>query len=50
MQHAQRVLRILHLEDLIDGLIFCDYAEPNFVCKPEPEYYHQVRLRLPLPI
>lgn len=39
--HAQRVLRILHLEDLIDGLIFCDYAEPNFVCKPEPEYYHQ---------
>lgn len=43
-KHAERVLRILNLRDLIDGLVFCDYAEPNFSCKPEPEYYNQVPL------
>ncbi|TFK55962.1 pyrimidine 5-nucleotidase [Heliocybe sulcata] len=37
--HAERVLRILKLDDLVEGLIYCDYAEPNFSCKPEPEYY-----------
>ncbi|THH07074.1 hypothetical protein EW146_g9427 [Bondarzewia mesenterica] len=39
--HAQRVLKILDLEDQIDGLIYCDYAEPNFTCKPEAEYYRR---------
>jgi len=38
--HAQRVLRILDLEDQIDGLVYCDYTLPNFVCKPDPEFYH----------
>ncbi|KAI0053003.1 pyrimidine 5-nucleotidase [Auriscalpium vulgare] len=39
--HAERVLRILNLHDQVEGLIFCDYREPNFVCKPEREYYVQ---------
>ncbi|KAF9495396.1 pyrimidine 5-nucleotidase [Pleurotus eryngii] len=39
--HAERVLMILNLTDQIDGLVFCDYAEPNFVCKPEPAFYEQ---------
>ncbi|KAJ6598962.1 pyrimidine 5-nucleotidase [Mycena vulgaris] len=39
--HAERVLRILNLDDQIDGLIFCDYQQPNFVCKPDAQYYHQ---------
>ncbi|KAF4602061.1 hypothetical protein EYR40_005263 [Pleurotus pulmonarius] len=39
--HAERVLKILDLSDQIDGLVFCDYAEPNFVCKPEPAFYEQ---------
>jgi FMN phosphatase YigB (HAD superfamily) len=45
LQHAERVLRILNLEDQIDGLVYCDYTDPDFVCKPEPEYYHNVRHR-----
>ncbi|KAF8917956.1 pyrimidine 5-nucleotidase [Mucidula mucida] len=28
--HAERVLRILNLEDQIDGLVFCDYGESDF--------------------
>lgn len=38
--HAQRVLRILQLEDQIEGLVYCDYEDANFVCKPEAAYYH----------
>ena len=47
LQHAMRVLRILGVEDQIEGVIFCDYADPKFACKPEPEYFHYVRIRRP---
>ncbi|KAH7921810.1 pyrimidine 5-nucleotidase [Leucogyrophana mollusca] len=43
--HASRVLKILGLTDQIDGLVYCDYEEPNFTCKPEPEYYHNAMKR-----
>lgn len=38
--HAQRVLKILDLEDQIEGLVYCDYQQTGFTCKPEPEFYH----------
>lgn len=41
-QHATRVLQILKLDDLIEDIVFCDYAVPDFSCKPEAEYYHKV--------
>ncbi len=41
-QHASRVLRILGIDDLVEGIVFCDYSNPNFNCKPEPEFYHNV--------
>ncbi|TDL29549.1 pyrimidine 5-nucleotidase [Rickenella mellea] len=37
--HARRVLHILQLEDLFEGLVYCNYADPNFTCKPEPEFF-----------
>lgn len=37
--HAERVLRILKLTDLVDGLVYCDYTVDNFSCKPEAEFY-----------
>jgi pyrimidine and pyridine-specific 5'-nucleotidase len=42
LQHAQRVLKILDLEDQIEGLVYCDYQQIGFTCKPEPDYYHNV--------
>ncbi|KAJ7764975.1 pyrimidine 5-nucleotidase [Mycena maculata] len=39
--HAERVLRILNLEDQIDGLVYCNYTQPNFVCKPDAQFYHE---------
>jgi hypothetical protein len=43
-QHANRVLNILNLADQIEGLVYCDYEQPNFTCKPEAEFYHNVRI------
>ncbi|KLO18039.1 pyrimidine 5-nucleotidase [Schizopora paradoxa] len=37
--HATRVLEVLDLHDQFEGIVYCDYAEPNFACKPEPAYY-----------
>ncbi|KAF8592441.1 pyrimidine 5-nucleotidase [Ramaria rubella] len=39
--HATRVLRILKLDDLVEDIVFCDYAVSDFSCKPEAEYYLQ---------
>ncbi|KAG8691583.1 hypothetical protein FRC11_000624, partial [Ceratobasidium sp. 423] len=39
--HAQRVLKILQLEDLFEGLVFCDYRTKNFACKPERRFYDE---------
>lgn len=44
-QHASRVLRILGVDDLVEGIAFCDYSNPEFNCKPEPEFYHNVSKR-----
>ena len=42
LQHASRVLRILGVDDLVEGIVFCDYSNPEFNCKPEPEFYQNV--------
>ncbi|KAG0050280.1 hypothetical protein BGZ83_004932 [Gryganskiella cystojenkinii] len=39
--HALRVIKVLGLEGLFDGLTYCDYLEPNFPCKPEPESFRR---------
>lgn len=38
--HALRCIRLLGLEDLFDGVLYCDYsAGALFCCKPDPGYY-----------
>ncbi|KAL0565054.1 putative suppressor of disruption of TFIIS [Marasmius crinis-equi] len=39
--HAERVLRILNLTDLVDGLIYCDYEAKDLISKPDPVYYRK---------
>ncbi|KAL1917470.1 uncharacterized protein VTP21DRAFT_3863 [Calcarisporiella thermophila] len=39
--HARRCLRILGIDDLFDGITYCDYSKPGFHCKPELPYYEQ---------
>lgn len=42
-QHAKRFLRILKLDDLVEGIVYCDYRVKDFFCKPEAEYFGMVR-------
>lgn len=37
--HAVRVVSLLGLGDLFDGLTFCDYGQFPIVCKPMDEFY-----------
>lgn len=39
--HAVRVVSLLGLGDLFDGLTFCDYGRVPIVCKPMDEFYYQ---------
>lgn len=40
--HALRVVSILGVADLFDGLTFCDYAQYPIVCKPMREFYFRL--------
>jgi len=43
--HATRVLRILELQDEIDGLVYCDYASADFACKPQKAFFDMALAR-----
>jgi pyrimidine and pyridine-specific 5'-nucleotidase len=33
------VLKLLELYEYIEGVIYCDYSQEGFACKPEREFY-----------
>lgn len=37
--HGKRVIKLLELEDMFEGLTYCDYAVQPLVCKPHPDSY-----------
>ncbi|PHH59345.1 hypothetical protein CDD81_3373 [Ophiocordyceps australis] len=37
--HARRVVRLLGVDDLFQGLTYCDYAQQPLICKPHPAMY-----------
>lgn len=37
--HGQRVVRLLGIEDLFEGLTYCDYAAETMICKPHDEAF-----------
>ena len=37
--HGKRVVKLLGIDDLFDGLTFCDYAQQPLICKPHEEMY-----------
>ena len=39
--HAKRVLRLLGVEGLFEGVTYCDYGEWPFVCKPMGEMFEK---------
>ena len=39
--HAKRVVRLLQIEDLFEGLTYCDYGQRPLICKPQPEMFQK---------
>ncbi|KAF2279216.1 pyrimidine 5-nucleotidase [Westerdykella ornata] len=37
--HGKRVVRLLQVDDLFEGITYCDYGSEKFYCKPHPEMY-----------
>lgn len=43
INHAKRVVELLGVDDLFDGLTYCDYAAEKIVCKPFEEMYRKAQ-------
>ncbi|POS80580.1 pyrimidine 5'-nucleotidase [Diaporthe helianthi] len=39
INHAQRVIRLLGIEGIFEGVTFCDYSKVPFTCKPHKDAY-----------
>ncbi|XHG06288.1 hypothetical protein AWENTII_009493 [Aspergillus wentii] len=42
--HAKRVITILQIEDLFEGITYCDYGQLPLVCKPSAEMYEKAEM------
>lgn len=44
--HGIRVIRLLGIADLFDGITYCDYAqEDTLICKPDPRAFEKARIQ-----
>lgn len=41
VNHGRRVVKILGVDDLFEGLTYCDYAGRPLICKPAEEMFHK---------
>ncbi|MCJ1338335.1 hypothetical protein MMC09_003622 [Bachmanniomyces sp. S44760] len=39
--HGMRVVRLLEVEDLFEGITYCDYGQEVMICKPRPAMYEK---------
>ncbi len=37
--HGNRVVKLLGIDDLFEGMTFCEYAQRTMICKPHPEMF-----------
>ncbi|KAL0941683.1 uncharacterized protein CTRU02_204446 [Colletotrichum truncatum] len=41
VNHGKRVVRLLGIDDLFEGLTYCDYAQVPFLCKPAKDKFRK---------
>ncbi|KAI0098230.1 Haloacid dehalogenase-like hydrolase-domain-containing protein [Nemania sp. FL0031] len=41
VNHGRRVIKLLGIEDLFEGLTYCNYSDVPFLCKPQPAMYEK---------
>ena len=39
VSHGRKVVKLLGVDDLFEGITFCDYAAPKLLCKPAPDMF-----------
>lgn len=39
--HGRRVVKLLGIEEMFEGITFCDYSSVPFVCKPHEDAYEK---------
>jgi len=39
--HGRRVVDLLKVDDLFEGITFCDYAQETMICKPHPKMFQK---------
>ncbi len=37
--HGKRVIKLLGVDDLFEGITYCDYTQTTMICKPHKEMY-----------
>lgn len=41
INHAKRVIRLLGVDDLFEGVTYCDYGAKKLICKPKAEMFEK---------
>ncbi|KAL0264911.1 putative suppressor of disruption of TFIIS [Diplodia seriata] len=41
LNHGKRVVKLLGIEDLFEGITYCDYGAEKFVCKPHEDMFQK---------
>ena len=41
VSHGKKVVKLLGVDDLFEGITFCDYGAPRLLCKPAPEMFEK---------
>lgn len=41
VNHGKRVVKLLEVDDLFEGITYCDYAQPRLICKPSEEMWEK---------
>ena len=49
VNHAKRVVKLLQVEDLFEGVTYCDYGELPLVCKPSQDMYIKAEIEAGAP-
>ncbi|WEW57291.1 Putative suppressor of disruption of TFIIS [Emydomyces testavorans] len=41
VSHGKRVVKLLAVEDIFEGMTYCDYANPPLICKPDMRMFEK---------
>lgn len=47
--HGKRVVKLLGIDDLFEGITYCDYGAEKLICKPHPDMYKKAEAQAEVP-